>query len=334
LDADGKGDTDMVVKAIQRAVDKGANIINISLGSEMDDYALSQMAAYANSKNIMIFASSGNNSGLETMTYPGKYSWVSNTYRKTLGIGSVDSNNKLSSFTSYGYHLYGVAPGNGIVAAHPGNQSVVVKGTSFAAPMFTGAAALALSEMPGSMDRNLLPDFFWSSMDWSVVDLNPGVGGARLLNVEKLLRSIPGFTEPEYILKSVNSPKCLEVDGWNTSNGGNVQQWGCTKSSNQRWKLIPEGDYYKLINVNSGKALDVAGGSSSDGANVHQWDYVGANNQKWKLVNSDNGSFELKAVHSNKCLDVAGISTADGANVHQWSCTGGNNQKWTLELAN
>ncbi len=334
LNADGKGDTDDVVKAIQRAINKGANVINISLGSTQHDQALWSMASYANSRGIMIFASSGNTGGNETMTYPASYSWHNNTYGKTLGIGSVTSNNQLSAFTSYGYHLYGVAPGEGIVAAYPNNKSVKVKGTSFAAPMFAGAAALALSEMPNWVDKSKLTDYFWQSMDFSVIDKNNGIGGARLLDVERLIQVLPNFTEPEYLLKNVGSGKCLDVAGGSLDNGANVHQWDCHNTANQRWKIQVEGDLYKLINVQTGKVLDVSGVSQDNGANVHQWDWLNYANQKWSFINKSEGIIQIKSQNSGKCLDVSGSSKTNGGNILQWSCHDGTNQQWTLQIVN
>jgi hypothetical protein len=334
LNATGVGDTDNVALAIDWAVQKGAHIINISLGSREWDNALFSMAGYANSRGIMIFASSGNYGGNETMTYPGGFSWQGGSvHGKTLGIGSITSSNTLSSFTSYGYNLYGVAPGEGIAAAYPGNQMAGVTGTSFAAPLFTGAGALALSEMSTTTNRATLTDYFWNSINHSFAN-SLGIGGARLLDVEKLIRILPGWTEPVYQVVSVNSNKCLDVANGSLSDGGNVYQWVCHGGNNQRWKFIPEGTSYKITNVNSGKALDVSGASSSDGANIHQWGFFGGNNQKWNLVSNGDGSFTVRAVHSSKCLDVAGVSKADGANVHQWSCYSGNSQKWRIQLVN
>ncbi len=334
LSASGLGDTDDVASAIDWAVQKGVHIINISLGSQQHDEVLMSMARYANSKGIMIFASSGNYGGNETMTYPGGYSFTEgNTYLKTLGIGSVTSNNTLSSFTSYGYHLYGVAPGEGISAAYPANQSVGVTGTSFAAPLFTGAGALALSEMSSSTNKATLTDYLWNSMNFSLTS-NTGIQGARLLDVEKLIRTLPGWTQPIFQVVNVNSNKCLEVYAANLADGGNIDQWWCYNGTANQWKLISEGTNYKVINVNSGKAMNVVGSSSSDGANVNQWIYGGTNNQKWTLASNGDGSFQIKAVHSSKCLDVSGSSIADGGNVNQWSCNTSNSQKWKIQLLN
>ena len=183
-------------------------------------------------------------------------------------LGSSVSGNALSSFTSHGYQLYGVAPGENITGALPGNQSTAYKGTSFAAPMFTGAGALALSEI-SRLDRPKLNDYFWASLNFGFATAL-GIEGARLLNVESLIRTLPGFSEPQYVVKNLNSSKFMEVYGGSLSNGGNVDQWWCHSGTANRWKLKPGGEFYWLINVGNIKVLDVAGASASDGANVQR----------------------------------------------------------------
>lgn len=333
LNPNGLGDTDDVVAAIDWAVQKGVSIINVSLGSQQSVDALRVIAGYANSMGIMVFASSGNYGGNETMTYPGGYSWWGGTtYRKTLGIGSITSNNQLSSFTSYGYNLYGVAPGEKIAAAYPGNQAVSVTGTSFATPLFTGAGALALSEMSGTTNKVNLTDYFWSSLDFSL-STTTGIEGARLLDVEKLIRVLPGFSEPIYQLVNVNSGKCLEVYGSSVTNGGTIDQWWCYNGNGNRWKLVYTGGFYQLRNMSSNLVANVANSSTSDGANITQWTSQVSNNQLWTF-RSSGSAYEIVARHSGKCMDVSGGSGSDGAYVIQWACSGGNNQKWQLRLMN
>ncbi|MEZ4630558.1 MAG: S8 family serine peptidase [Deinococcales bacterium] len=334
LDAFGNGDTDDVAKAIDWAVTKGAHVINMSLGTHAHDYTLFEMATYANNRGLMIFASSGNDGGFGTMTQPGTYGIYNGPYMKTVGIASINPNRQLSSFSSYGDELYGAAPGESIQGAFPGSQSASFKGTSFATPMFTGAAALALGEMSSVSARANLSDYMSNSLDWQFAQ-SIGIPGARLLNVEQLIRSLPGFSEPQYLIRSVQSNKCLEVSGANTSNGGNIDQLTCTSTNlSHRWKLKPVGDYYQIINVNSGRVADVSGISYDNGASIHQWSYGGGNNQKWQVLTNGDGSFSFRVVHSGKCMDVYGGSSADGANIVQWGCHGGNNQKWRIQLAN
>ena len=148
LDKDGKGDLDDVIAAIDWAIAQGADIINLSLGT-YDYYApLDHMVNYAAEHKVILVASSGND-GSETMTHPARMSWWQDrpVFSYMYGIGSVGSNNVRSPFSNYGSTI-SQAPGENIVTTYPGNQLTKASGTSFAAPVFTGALALALSDYP------------------------------------------------------------------------------------------------------------------------------------------------------------------------------------------
>ena len=128
------------------------------------------------------------------------------------------------------------------------------------------------------------------------------------------------------------SNMCLDVEGRSNRDAANVQQWGCSGGSNQKWDVIDigRGDY-AIISQGSNKALDVAGGSNRDGANVQQYRYNRGDNQRWRLERAGNGAYRIVNAASGKCLDVEGARRVDGANVQQWSCGGGTNQTWMLK---
>ncbi|WP_364145878.1 RICIN domain-containing protein [Paenibacillus sp. LPE1-1-1.1] len=135
-----------------------------------------------------------------------------------------------------------------------------------------------------------------------------------------------------YKLVNSNSGKALEVDGWGTANGANVQIWteGASQA-NQLWQITHVGGgAYKLINTNSGRALEVNGWGTANGANVQIWDYAGTPNQLWKVVDTGSGYMKLIDSNSNKALDVSGSGTADGTNVQIWDDLGNGAQKWKL----
>lgn len=136
-------------------------------------------------------------------------------------------------------------------------------------------------------------------------------------------------TTSTYELKAVHSNKCMEIASSSTADGGNVQQWSCLGTANQRFKFEDMGGgYYRIKNVNSGKCLDVWGYSSTDGANIAQYTCGTAYNQQFQVVDDGGGIHHFIARHSGKAVDVSGVSTADGANIQQWAWTAGNNQKF------
>jgi endoglucanase len=136
-----------------------------------------------------------------------------------------------------------------------------------------------------------------------------------------------------YRIVARHSGKALEVGGFATANGSNVQQWGYAWGENQRWMVTHLGNnQYSIIGAESGKALDVSGWGSSNGSNVHIWTYGAAANQKWTITATSGGYYRLTPTHATAmALDVNGVSTADGANVQIWTYGGGTNQQWTFQ---
>ena len=144
LTARGRGDASGVVKAIEHAINQGAQVINLSLGTKKSVRSIQRMVDYANSLGVIVVASSGNSGNL-SVTHPAATAGQS-AYVHAIGVGSVDADDRKSSFSTYGTNLEMVAPGSGIATLFPGEATARVNGTSFAAPWVSGVAALALGE--------------------------------------------------------------------------------------------------------------------------------------------------------------------------------------------
>ena len=150
LDGNGGGDVQTIANAISYAVSSGAKVINLSLGSTSDSYAVNSAISSAVSKGIAVITASGN-SGDTNVLYPAfnAYGPVNNvTGAQQYGsasVGSVTSGLLKSSFSTYGSHLELAAPGESLKTAFPGGNTVLATGTSFAAPVVSGAIALTLS---------------------------------------------------------------------------------------------------------------------------------------------------------------------------------------------
>jgi len=119
--------------------------------------------------------------------------------------------------------------------------------------------------------------------------------------------------------------KCLDLSGYGTTNGTNVQLWDCTGASNQVWQAVSNNaGAFSLKNPVSGRCLDLSGYGTANGTNAQLWDCTGAANQLWQR--QPDGSWRNPV--SGRCLDTAGASTANGTNVRLWDCSAGWNQMW------
>ncbi len=129
--------------------------------------------------------------------------------------------------------------------------------------------------------------------------------------------------------------KRLDAKGAKTANGTNVQIYQQNGGSNQRWKVVDEGNgYYELIPQHAtDKRLDVSGMSSSNGANIHLWQNYSNAAQRWKITDQGNGYYELEPQCApGKRLDVAGMGSANGTNVHLWQDYSNAAQRWKFIL--
>jgi len=145
LDGDGVGDTDDVVAAMDWAIQKGADIINLSLGATVDDEALHTMIEYAFDQKVFVMASAGN-ANTEAPTFPARRAASGPVSEYTVGVGSVSVNDIKSPFSNYGDSLELMAPGERIYTVAPDESIGYWSGTSFATPIVTGALALGIGE--------------------------------------------------------------------------------------------------------------------------------------------------------------------------------------------
>lgn len=160
LSDDGPGFTSDVAAAIYYAVDNGADVINMSLGSNNFDAAIQTATNYAIANNVAVVAAAGNcGTGTEPgcngygagyMSYPARNPGV-------IAVGATTSTDARASFSSYGHSLDVVAPGSGAINTPtytPGNQTSLytsaVFGTSYAAPYVSSLISLIKSIRPDS----------------------------------------------------------------------------------------------------------------------------------------------------------------------------------------
>lgn len=197
LDDDGSGAESSIVSGMQWAVDQGARVVNMSLGSQ-DSAGVDPMEeAVARLSDKALFVASAGNEGDKAATMRSPASAPA-----ALAVGAVDKQDRLADFSSRGPTADGdskpdlTAPGVDITAARttqnpdgpPGDGYVSMSGTSMAAPHASGAAALLLQEHPtwsGAQIKALLT---------GSAEPNPALGahqqGAGRIDLERAVSAV------------------------------------------------------------------------------------------------------------------------------------------------
>jgi len=169
----GFGDVATMAQAVRTAADLGATVINISSVAcgigPLDDGALGAALAYAvDVKDAVVVAAAGNSGGAgqcPRQSTSGEMDWRTATVAVSpawyddyvLTVGSVDRAGIASPFSTPGPWVDVAAVGEGAVSLSPNGVGLVtVSGTSYAAPIVSGLAALVRSRFPQLTARQVM----------------------------------------------------------------------------------------------------------------------------------------------------------------------------------
>jgi subtilisin family serine protease len=145
-----------VANAIRYAVDNGAHIINMSFGKGYSPQKAAVDAAvrYADERGVLLVHAAGNDArdlGTED-SFPSQFYLDGDTARHWIQVGasSWHGGDRLAAvFSNYGVgQVHVFAPGVDILSTAPGDEYEAASGTSFAAPVVSGLAALLMSYFP------------------------------------------------------------------------------------------------------------------------------------------------------------------------------------------
>jgi serine protease len=188
LSAEGSGNSADIADAIRFAADKGANIINMSLGSMYPSDVIHEACKYARKKGVTIVCAAGN-SFREGVGYPA-------AFPECIAVSSVGPSGMLSKFSSWGKQVAIAAPGGDMIDSRNPDDGILqntvysgqddyfaFQGTSMASPHVAGAAALAYSQ--GTKDPAKILDLLKKTAS-KPKENNAKKYGAGILNVGKL----------------------------------------------------------------------------------------------------------------------------------------------------
>jgi subtilisin family serine protease len=142
-------------KAIVEVVDRGANIINLSLGLSNSSITihteLQDAYNYACNKGVIIVASSGNQGNIGGMSHIDN-NWI-------IPVASCNQYGYLDFVSNIGCSIGKrglLAPGVNITSASSGGGYIQMSGTSCATPFVTGSIALLWSMFPNASAAQLI----------------------------------------------------------------------------------------------------------------------------------------------------------------------------------
>jgi thermitase len=165
LDSDGTGNVFVIAEAVQRAIDNGADVVNMSLGSSGESELLADIVedlareveddddddgddadddvpaiSGVPPAGVAVVASAGNEN-VSTEHYPAAHG-------EAVAVASVGEGEVKSEFSNFGTWVDVAAPGEEIHSLFPASQYASWDGTSMAAPFVAGQAAILRSMRP------------------------------------------------------------------------------------------------------------------------------------------------------------------------------------------
>jgi subtilisin family serine protease len=192
------------IQGIVEAARHGPGVINLSFGGEDDDPLLEEAILLAYRSGSLVVAAAGND-GLEgsPKNFPADYPHV-------LTVGATNESGRVAAFSSISPNLDLAAPGVRIAVADPTGASPAgysqVNGTSFAAPIVSGAAAWVWT-VRGDLDNTQL----FEIMRRSATDMGESgfddASGYGLLSIPNALAYV---TPPKDPLEPNERPEEIE----------------------------------------------------------------------------------------------------------------------------
>ncbi len=239
LDSENQAKVSQVVAAIDWAIEKEVNIINMSFGTSNYSATLEQTVKRAKNAGILMVAAAGNG---EEVEYPAAFDEV-------MAVGSVGTDGKLSEGSATGEEIEIVAPGEQITSTGAFGGVMTFGGTSAAAPHVTGVASILWQK-----DLSVSNDFIRKILIVSAKEAGPeekyGAGIVDLEYAESIYEDmIDEFSDIENKEDGVIS--ALDSVQVNTQE---VETFDCVNTVEGRWG---SSNHEALVSGLSGDSLKV-----------------------------------------------------------------------------
>ena len=138
--ASAQGTTFNVLKGLDWAAGRNARIVNMSFAGPPDSM-LSEMLVKAYQRGMVLIAAVGNAGPRSPPLYPA-------AYREVIGVTAIGADDRLLPLANRGRQVSLAAPGVDVIADAPDDKYQLTTGTSVAAALASGVAALVLARDP------------------------------------------------------------------------------------------------------------------------------------------------------------------------------------------
>jgi len=321
---------------VQWACQNGAHVVSMSYGGNTSDPS---MQALINAYPEIVFIAAAGNDGNSVVNYPAGYANV-------IGVGSVNSNDSRSSFSSFNGSTNFVdiaAPGgysNGgllsCVYTSSGNSYAKMGGTSMATPFAAGLVGLMLSENP-----SLTPTQILNCLTTTGVTINQNIGPRinALAAMQCVAATVTGDPIPSFTGVPTTITEGQSVTFYdNSADGGNA-------ITNWQWSF-PGGTPSSFVGQNPPTITYATAGTynvslqvtnSQDSVLENKTSYINVSlepygewiEQATGFATASRGINYISIVDANVVWATAYDGSATAANVQEFTKTTNGGLTWT-----
>ncbi|MGI5273665.1 S8 family serine peptidase [Nonomuraea sp. CA-218870] len=139
-----------LARALRYAVGQGAQVVSMSIGTYGAHRSEREAVSYALGKGVVLVAAVGNDGRTEYARENGTSYWSFPAgYPGVIGVAAVDKRSQVAPYSSDNLSVLVAAPGSGVPVMKRGRGYGTSEGTSAAAALVAGVAALVKARHPG-----------------------------------------------------------------------------------------------------------------------------------------------------------------------------------------
>ena len=341
-----KGSASVIATGIYKAIEEGADVINLSIAGIGTSQTLNDAIKTATDNGVVVVTAAGNGDTSKNVRNVDEVCPANSP--TVITVGSISKTGTYSLFANYGDGIDIVAPGENISGAMAGTISNYISksGTSMATAYVSAAVAL-IKSYNSSLNYNEILEILQKSGTKSNFD-NPIchytknnceyscpkliLSKSTIVNLDDH-KPFNNVEDGVYIIESaLKNNMVLDVYAASQSNGGNIQLYSSNGTEAQKFIIHNIGNgLYSIYSLNSGKVIDAKKTSLNSSENVQQNESLFSTSQKWKIVDAGNGCVNIINASSEKCLDVYAASVSNGTNIQLYSSNGTKAQKFVLK---